>query len=297
MTASLASLVIGADGLLGRSISDRLRSLGGLVVETRRLRTADTPPLDIATMAASWPLPRNLTTAYFCAAVTSQHECRTAFGRAYAVNVTGTVALIRRLVDAGIFVVFPSSNLVYDGSRPHVPAEAAPCPQTAYGQMKAEVEADVLAVGRGVGVVRLTKVVHSALPVFAEWRTSFRRGLDVRPFYDMVFAPLALSDAASVLINVGQKQVHGITQASSQDDISYAQACRFLAKQLDIPESQVHPVSWRESGRHFEHVPSHTTLDTRRAEHLCGFSTPTAQAVLEEVLGIPNAPLQTPRDR
>lgn len=297
MAATGVSLVIGTDGLLGRSIAERLRGLGGLVIETRRLPTARTLPLDIATIAASWPLPPSLTTAYFCAAVTSQHECRTAFKRAYAVNVTGTVALIHRLVDAGVFVVFPSTNLVFDGSRPHVPAEDATCPRTAYGQMKAEVEANVLGFGGGVGVVRLTKVVHDTLPIFTEWRQSFRRGLEVRPFHDMVFAPLALSDAASVLINVGQKQAHGITQASSQDDISYAQACRFLAQQLDVPESQVRSMSWQESGHHFEHVPAHTTLDTSRAEQSCGFSTPMARAVLQQALHIANAAHQTPRDQ
>lgn len=294
MTPTGVSLVIGADGVLGRSISEQLRSLGHCVIETKRLPADGNPPLDIATMAASWPLPPNLTAAYFCAAVTSQHECRTAFKRAYAVNVTGTVVLIRRLVDSGVFVVFPSTNLVFDGSRPHVPAEAATCPRTAYGQMKAEVEANVLAFGGGVGVVRLTKVVHGALPIFSEWRTSFRRGLELRPFHDMVFAPLAISDAASVLINVGQQQAHGITQASAQDDISYAQACHFLARRLGVPESHVRPVSWQESGMHFEHVPAHTTLDTSRAEQFCGFSTPTARAVLEEALHIPNAAHQAP---
>jgi len=297
MAATSASLVIGADGLLGRSISGRLRGLGGRVIETRRQLTAGTPPLDIAKMSTSWPLPPNVTTAYFCAAVTSQHKCRTAFDRAYAVNVTGTVALIRRLVDAGVFVVFPSTNLVFDGRWPRVPAEAATCPRTAYGQMKAEVEANILAIGGGVGVVRLTKVVHGGLPVFAEWRTSLTRGVDVRPFHDVVFAPLALREAVSVLVTVGQKQVPGILQASSRNDISYAEACFFLAKELDIPGSRVKPVSWQESARHFEHAPSHTTLDTSRAERICGFSTPTAQAVIEDVLGIPTADHRAPHDR
>jgi len=282
MTDTDAALVIGADGVLGRSIADQLRGLGQRVIETRRRPADGSAVLDISTMATSWRPPANAACAYFCAGVTSQHECRVAFDRAHAVNVTATVTLIRRLVDAGIFVVFPSTNLVFDGRRPRVSAAAAACPRTAYGRMKAEAEACLLRVGAGVGVVRLTKVVHGRLPVFTQWRTALAQGRDVHPFNDMVFAPLPLHRVVSVLIAVAESRVNGIVQASSQDDISYADACHVFARDAG---ARVKPVSWRDSGHHFEHVPAHTTLDTARAEECCGFRPPLAHTAIEEILG------------
>lgn len=288
MATEGVSLVIGAHGVLGRSVSERLRTLGHTVVEASRRPTADALPLEIDAMAASWALPPGVTTAYFCAAVTSQTSCRDAFAQAYAINVTNTVLLIRRLVEAGVFVVFPSTNLVFDGSQPQVSAESARCPRTAYGRMKSEAEIRILAIGGSVGVVRLTKVVHAHLPVFARWRTSLTQGLTVQPFHDMVFSPLPLHEAVSVLLAVGRNRVTGVTQAAAQDDVSYAQACRLLARHLTVPEALVTPVSWHDSDVLLEHVPEHTTLDTTRAEQLFGFRPPRAQEALEEVFDAPN---------
>lgn len=234
-------------------------------------------------MAASWVPPSGVTTAYFCVAVTSQEACQNAFHQAYAVNVSNTVLLIRRLVEAGVFVVFPSTNLVFDGSQPRVLAEAVRCPRTAYGRMKAEAEMKLLTLGDGVGVVRLTKVVYDQLPIFAQWFTLLSRGVTVHPFRDMVFSPLPLRDAVSVFVAVGQERAHGITQASAQDDISYAQACSLLASHLNITEPLVKPVSWQDSDQRPDHVPEFTTLDTTRAEKLCRFNPLRAQSVLEEL--------------
>ena len=242
MTSRNASLVIGAHGVIGRAVSERLRILGHQVVEMTRRPTAGSLTFDLDALATSWAPPMDVTTAYFCAAVTSQAACHSAFAQAYAANVTNTVLLIRRLVDAGVFVVFPSTNLVFDGSTPRVSVKAARCPRTTYGRMKAEAETHLLALGEGVGVVRLTKVVHEHLPIFVEWRTSLTQGVSVHPFRDMVFSPLPLGDAVSVLVAVGEKGAHGITQASAQDDISYAHACDLLARQLGIAESRVQQI-------------------------------------------------------
>lgn len=289
MNAAGASLVIGATGLLGRAISERLRSLGHRVAEARRQSADGSPSLDISAMARSWKPPSGVATAYLCAAVTSQRVCRASFKEAYAVNVTNTVVLARRLVDAGIFVVFPSTNLVFDGSRPQEQANAARCPRTAYGRMKAHAEERLLAIGAGIGIVRLTKVVHGHLPIFAQWQSSLTRDADVHPYYDMVFSPVLLREAVSVLITAGRVRAEGVMQISAQDDISYAEACRLLAKYLTVPEARVKPVSWQDDRSGLEHVPEHTTLETGRAEEVCGFVPRKAHAVLEEVFAHPTA--------
>jgi hypothetical protein len=63
------------------------------------------------------------------------------------------------------------------------------------------------------------------------------------------------------LVAVGRHRLQGVIQASAQDDISYAKACRLFAHGLHITESQVKPASWRGSDQSPEHVPEHTTLD------------------------------------
>jgi dTDP-4-dehydrorhamnose reductase len=287
MSDTGAALIIGADSVLGRAIASRERQLGNRVIETRRSVADGSQSLDIGVMATTWPIPPQTTIAYFCAAMTSQRECQMDFSRAYAVNVTGTCALVRRLVDAGLFVVFPSTNLVFDGSQPFVSPAATPCPQTSYGKMKAEAEAHLLAYSGRVGVVRLSKLVHEELPVFTHWRLAFESGLDVRPFHDMVFSPLPLATAVDVLVAVAHSHVAGVVQASAAEDISYAEACHALARRQGVPASRVRPISWMEHDEPLEHAPAHTTLDSNRASEVCGFRAPRALAALDQALGEP----------
>ncbi len=51
-----------------------------------------------------------------------------------------TSLLIKRLVAVGIFVVFISSNAVFDGTIPFVRADQPVNPKTAYGRQKAAAE-------------------------------------------------------------------------------------------------------------------------------------------------------------
>ena len=59
------------------------------------------------------------------------------------VNVDGTLAVARQLTDAGAFPVLVSTNAVFDGTEPHVPADTPPNPANVYGALKAEAEAGV----------------------------------------------------------------------------------------------------------------------------------------------------------
>jgi len=281
------SLIIGADGVLGQAIVARERELGHSVIETRRRGNAGPACLDIASMSETWPIPPQVTVAYVCAAITSQRECAINTPRAYATNVTGTYTIARRLVEAGVFVVFPSTNMVFDGSRPFVSPLAATCPRTTYGRMKAEAERSLLAIGGRVGVVRLSKVVYGNLPVFAQWQVAFESGCDVLPFEDLLFSPLPIVDAANVLIAVARSRAEGIVQASAAEDISYADACRIVAERLGVAPSRVRPISWREKGGFLEHAPAHTTLDSTRASEISGFTPPKARAAIESAMNSP----------
>jgi len=280
------SLVIGADSRLGRAVSLRERQLGRAVIETRR-KSIDSPALlDIASMATTWHVPADVSVAYFCAAVTSQRSCYTDFAAAYSVNVRGTCELVRRLIDAGVFVVFPSTNLVFDGSQAFVSPLAMPCPRTAYGRMKAETEARLLDFGGGVGIVRLSKVVHDELAIFAEWQAAFHSGAIVHPLADVMFSPLPLADASALLVAVAHSRTPGVVQASAAEDLSYAEACFLFARSQGVSSASVRPISWRESGLFFEHVPDHTTLDSTRATALFGFRPPSASVALTEELAL-----------
>jgi dTDP-4-dehydrorhamnose reductase len=102
----------------------------------------------------------------------SQKACEENYPATYAINVTATVELAERLIEAGAFVVFLSTNLVFDGTLPRGLPITRLNPQTAYGQQKAEAEQTLLDMAPDcVAIVRLTKVLDRGFPWFKDGLT------------------------------------------------------------------------------------------------------------------------------
>ena len=265
-------LIVGADGMIGRTLADRFAAAGRNVVRTTLLPTAGAISLDLAREAAAWtPPPASI--AFLCAAITSQEQCRSRRAESRAVNVEGTMALAERLARQGTHVVFPSTNLVFDGLRPRQSPHAPYAPQTEYGRQKAETEARLRQLP-GTCVVRFTKVLGRAAPLLLGWIAALRRGEVIRPFSDMPMAPVPLDFAADALVAVAEQRVEGIVQVSAEKDITYAEAARFVADFVGCPPELIQPVTVAESGAAIEYVPAHTTLDTARLERELGLVPP-----------------------
>ena len=281
-------LVVGADGTIGAAVAARLEAAGVPVIRTSRRVTADrgaigrSLPLDLAALPAAWAPPPGITTAVLCAAVTSTDACRDHPDECRRVNVEATIELGRRLADVGARVVFLSTNMVFDGSMPCVPATAPRCPRTAYGCMKAEAEEGLLTLG-GTTIVRLTKVVGRTLPVIERWRQALGRSEPIHPLADLVMAPVALDFAAAVIAAAAREPLGPILQVSALADVSYAAvACR-LAARWGYPADLVRPQTVSASELTLEHVPLHTTLDGSAVRDRLGLQPPDPWAAIDEV--------------
>jgi len=275
-------LVIGADGAIGTAVAARLEAAGAAVARTSRRGTSADIPLDLAALPATWSPPPGISAAVLCAAVTSTEACRDRPDEARRVNVEGTLELGRRLADAGVRIVFLSTNLVFDGSTAFTPATAARCPRTAYGRMKAEAEERLLALG-GTTVIRLTKVIGRTLPVIDRWRDSLARDEPIRPLSDLVIAPVSLDLATTVIAAAARETVGPILQVSARADVSYADVATRLAACWGASPDLVLPTSAAELGLAIEHLPLHTTLDASAVRDRLGIEPPDPWAAIDEV--------------
>lgn len=270
---------------MGRSLAEWFTGQNQEVWLTTRDAKAVAPQtrwLDLAQPASTWPLADlPCQVAVLCAAVTSQKACQEDYATTYAINVTATVELAKRLVEAGAFVVFLSTNLVFDGSVPLVPADHPVNPQTAYGQQKAEAEQALLALAPdSVAVVRLTKVLNRGFPLFQSWIDSLRDHRPIHPFADLYLAPISLPFATAVVAQVAQQRLRGIIQVSAKDDLSYAEVAYRLAEKLHLDTNLIHPVSCQTAG--VTYAPRHTTLATDRLQGL-GMHPPDAEQVIDQL--------------
>lgn len=260
-------LIVGGTSRLGRALAAAARAAGLLVTVTTRHRDQTGPDalfLDLADGGGDFrPVPAAgrppIDAAVLCGAVTDLRRCAGEPDLARRINHGATLAVAAACRDAGIFVVFPSSNLVFDGTRPLRRTGEAPCPPTLYGRLKAEVEAALLAAGGGA-VVRLTKVLAPDLPLLAGWRSALLAGDSVRAFHDMVLAPVGLNGAAAALLAAAAARRPGIAHVSGRADLSYEVLAHTLAARLGVPAARVTAVSRRTAGIADNDAPAHTSL-------------------------------------
>ena len=267
-------LVIGADGVLGSKLVASLQERREIVwSSTKSMAKAGGKSLylnlsDVRVVA----LPSGIATAVLCAGITSVERCRADPVGTRVINVGNTVALARQLVDAGIFTIFLSTNMVFDGSKPFSKLTDATCPTTEYGRQKVDAENALLELGDLISVVRFSKIAFPQMPLLKNWAIDLIGNRTIHPFYDAVMAPLSVSFALETIYNIAARKFAGITQASANQDISYEQAAMHLADKLHADPKLVEPMSYREVG--IAHMPSHTTLNVDRLRYL-GLQSPS----------------------
>jgi dTDP-4-dehydrorhamnose reductase len=273
-------LVVGVDGMIGAALARRLQAAGRRVLGTsRRPDTSDGLfYLDLADPPATWLGPP-VATAYLCAAVTRLEACRSDPVGSARVNVEGVVQLARLLANQGAYVVFLSTNHVFDGARPYRRPEEPTCPLNEYGRQKAGGEEQILKLGNSTAVLRLAKVLGERVPLFEAWTEALRNGECIRPYADLSMAPVPLVTVTQVLARLGEQRRAGIHHLSGNRDIAYAEIA-LLAGRLAGAEEMVRPVAAQEADPSAEPPPRHTTLDMAGLPARLGVSVPDVAATI-----------------
>lgn len=267
----------------------RLRRAGARIIgTTRRIESVSESNLylDLAADVSDWHCKQQIGATVICAGVTQQDACRRSSTETARVNVQAVLALAKNLVAAGAFVIYPSSNAVFDGTRPGRLSDERPSPVTEYGRQKAEVESQLLALGDSVSVVRFTKILESRVGLPASWANALANREVIHPFDDMVMSPVPLDFAGDVLVRLLEARLPGVLQVSGQTDVTYAEAARHIAERMDARPELVQPISYRAAGVPSEAAPAHTTLDTTRLRAELGIEPPDIWATIDSAAGL-----------
>lgn len=282
-------LVVGADGAMGQALAARLEDAGATVYRTsRRIKPEGSPELhlDLAAGVEEWQPPSPIGLAYLCAGVTSLAACSADPLGTALVNVTNTLHLARRLSAQGKFVVYVSTNLVFDGEQAFQSDSSPYSPRCEYARQKVEVEKGLLGLGAGVAVLRVTKVLAPDAPLFRGWLRDLRLGRAVQAFTDLVMAPVTTAYVTTALVRIGTSRLAGVFQVTGDRDISYAEAGRYMAERLRVDPGLVHGIRSEEEGIVIEVRPRHTTLDGARAEAELGMRPQDVWQAIRESLDL-----------
>jgi len=280
------SLIIGIEGQIGNALYNSFdvskHHIFGTTVFSEFL-SDNCMFLDLSNDISTWAPPTNISTAYICAAICSIKECEENPPECHVVNVENTIKLAKKLVSSGAFVVFPSTNMVFDGGKPDYNENDNVCPINEYGKQKAETEKELMKIG-DCAIIRFTKIIGPEIPLINSWINDLKNNVPIYPFSDMKMAPVSLNFAADIMQMIGESKSSGIWHVSNNVEISYEEAARHIARKLNVSENLVKPVKATE--KEIANISNYTTLDTEKTYSAFNIKSPDVLTVINSQLSL-----------
>ena len=279
------AFIIG-DGVIGKRLANHLRNRGLTVVLTSRKRNRVSKEclyLDLASAATDWPeFPRN-SLVFLCAGESSIRKCETQPSFTEKLNVDASIKIAEKVVNNSCFLLFISTNMVFDGTIPLRKPDDYASPRNIYGKQKLMAENAILSL-QNTAVLRLSKVIHADMPLFKNWISDLKSKKEINPFNDMVFAPVLIDRAVRVISMIATSRVSGITQFSASNDISYEDAALYIAKAINADLDLVKAVASNKDNSSGNFNPEFTTLDSSAVCKLLGINQPDPYEALDGIL-------------
>jgi len=279
-------LIIGANGTIGSELVSFFESKGHNIFTTTRNTNSVSDRCFFLNLSIDeinlQKFNRNFDIVIICAAITSQKFCLNNRELSWRVNVENTVKIAKGMREAGAFIIFLSSNAVFNGELPFVNSQEKATPTTEYGCQKLEVENQLLKLQHKISIVRFSKVINQNMTLVNQWIVNLKMGRRITPLDDMLISPVPVSFAVLVLYTIVLKEFPGIVQVSSNQDITYADFARYIASKIGVDQNLISPISYIDQG--FENVSKNTTLDGSALTHL-GLTSPDVWKGIDDTFG------------
>jgi dTDP-4-dehydrorhamnose reductase len=275
-------LLLGANGLLGRSLTRHLLAAGYDTLGHARAGQADVVAdlTDAAALGSALDATRPDVIVNLVA-LTNVDECERAPQRAYLANVRSVENLVRwmdRRADS-CHLIQISTDQVYDGAGPH--AEADVTLSNYYGFSK--YAGELVAAAAPSTVLRTNFFGRSECrgrATFTDWLVaSMREAVPITVFEDVYFSPLSMQRLAQVVGQLIECRPRGVFNAGSREGISKADFAFMLADELGLSTDHVRRGT-AEQSHLLAYRPKDMRMDCSRIEAALGIALPT---LMEEI--------------
>ena len=144
---------------------------------------------------------------------TDPNRCIADKARSEALNVRGLIRIIDALVERDCYVVFVSSQFIFDGTKGFYSEQDPPTPILLYGEQKARVEDYLRHQTANHCILRLSKAVGDQPDdgtLFCDWLTQILNGISsIRCPTDQIQSPIYIPDLVEALLRILDRQCCG----------------------------------------------------------------------------------------
>lgn len=259
-------LIVGGDSITGKALSaywDKIGIAHHSSTRRKELLSEYRPYINLE--EGRWP--KNLKqydSAVLCAAIAGLSDCEGNPRTSRQINVVNTTKISFDLNNSSCYVLFLSSNQVFDGSLPFRKTDDLVSPINEYGKQKAETERNLSQIPNTT-ILRLTKIVYQEMGLIQNWKRDLTNGKTIFPFNDMTLSPVWLDDLTQAVSSlcICEPKKTGILHLSGDSDKSYYDfACELFANSLETPQKII-PSSYKNSKSVNVKIPRFTSLDMK----------------------------------
>lgn len=173
-------------------------------------------------------------------------KCEANAKDSYALNVTGTLKLVKQLEELSLKTFFLSSDYVFNGETGHYQDDAETNPITEYGRQKAEVEKEIPNLTNNYNILRLSKIYGTIAKdntLLDSLAADFVQGRKITVALDQFFSPTHIDDVVSMLLFIQNQNKNGLINLCNNNAYSRYQIAYKLAEELHIPTSHLQALS------------------------------------------------------
>jgi len=199
------------------------------------------------------------------AALTNVDKCEVEKELAYKINVEGTKVVAEMAKKLGSFMVYISTDYVFDGSKGMYREEDETNPINYYGHTKllGEEYCQDFCITR-------TCVIYGARPAsgkvnFVLWLINkLESGESVRIITDQFITPTLNTNLAKMVLEIAEKEIKGTYHLAGATRISRFEFAKEIAKEFELDENLIMPakmddINW------IARRPKDSSLDTTKA--------------------------------
>lgn len=226
-------LVIGASGFLGRHIYKHFKAAGNLVTGTYCSNQADSSMVRFDLNRDDLESIDDFSEetdkcAILCAAETRLDACENEREKSFQINVASTIKLIEQLKKRNYYIIFCSTESVYDGKKGNYTENDVADAINEYGKMKLQIEKYLMDTCSKGCVFRIGRVVGDTewpRDILYGWKKMAVEGKDICCIRGNYFSPVDVADVVNCLEIACKKKVQGIYNICGDKIYSRSELC------------------------------------------------------------------------
>lgn len=175
--------------------------------------------------------------AVICAAEAKFDACKIREEESFQTNVISTIKLIEKLRKKDYYIIFCSTESVYEGIKGNYSETDEANPVNEYGKMKLQVEQYITQHYPDICIFRLSKMIgdiDSYRDTLCEWKKMASAKEDIYCIKGNYFSPVDVEDVVKCIEIACLKKVGGIYNICGNEIYSRTELCKCFLKTLKL---------------------------------------------------------------